>query len=114
RRGGIDLLAPRQLDLDRTGRRSPFGAVGVAGLLRHQFGGDAEPHAGAGIGLDLPADTFLLSLGGIGEHPALLRIEYAGWLAAAPLLEFLDGVDHALADVARDRAVILADPGEVR
>ena len=63
---------------------------------------------------DLPADTFLLSLGGVGEHAALLRIEHAGWLAAAPLLEFLDGVDHALADVARDRAVILADPGEVR
>ena len=30
------------------------------------------------------------------------------------LLEFLDGRDHALADFAGDRAVILADPGEIR
>ena len=50
-RNGAGFLAPRQLDLDRAGRRGPFGAVGVAGLLRHQPGGDAEPHAGAGIGL---------------------------------------------------------------
>ena len=111
---GTGFLAPRQLNLDRAGRRGPFGAVGVAGLLRHQFGGDAEPHAGAGIGDDLPADAFLLSLGGVGEDAALLRIEHAGLLAAACLLEFLDRVDHALADVAGDGAVILADPGEVR
>ena len=113
-RGGIGFLAPRQLDLDRAGRRGPFGAVGVAGLLRHQLGGDAEPHAGAGIGDDLPADAFLLSPGGVGQDAALLRIEHAGRLAAAGLLEFLDRLDHALADVAGDRAVILPDPGEVR
>ena len=113
-RGGIGFLAPRQLNLDRSGGGGPFGAVGVAGLLRHQFCGDAEPHASAGIDGDLPPDAFLLSLGGIGEHAALLRIEHPGRLAAASLLEFLDGVDHALADIARDRAVILPDPGEVR
>ena len=45
---------------------------------------------------------------------ALLRIEHAGRLAAAGFLEFLDRIDHALADVAGDRAVILADPGKVR
>ena len=63
---------------------------------------------------DLPADAFLLSPGGVGEHAALLRIEHAGRLAAACLLEFLDRIDHALADVAGDGAVILPDPGKVR
>ena len=113
-RDGAGFLAPRQLNLDRAGRRGPFGAVGVAGLLRHQFGRDAQPHAGAGIGDDLPADAFLLSLGGVGKDAALLRIEHAGRLAAARFLEFLDRIDHALADVAGDGAVILADPGKVR
>ena len=111
---GTGFLAPRQLDLDGSGGRSPFGAVGVAGLLRHQFGGNAEPHAGAGIGDDLPADIVLPPLRGVGEDAAFLRIEHAGLLAAAGFLEFLDRGDHALADVAGDRAVILADPGEVR
>ena len=77
------------------------------------FGGDAEPHAGAGIGDDFPADAFLLPLRGVGEDAAFLRIEHAGRLAAPGLLEFLDRLDHALADFARDRAIILADPGEV-
>ena len=66
-RDGAGFLAPRQLNLDRAGRRRPFGAVGVAGLLRHQFGRDAQPHAGAGIGDDLPADAFLLFLGGVRQ-----------------------------------------------
>ena len=114
RRGGIGFLAPRQLHLDGAGGRSPFGAIGVAGLLRHQFGRDAEPRAGAGIGDDLPADIVLPPLRGFGEHAALLRIEHAGLLAAAGLLEFLDRGDHALADFAGDGAVILADPGQIR
>jgi hypothetical protein len=44
--------------------------------------------------------TFPAALRGVGEHAALLRIEHAGLLAAAALLEFLDGGDHALADLA--------------
>ena len=83
-------------------------------MLRHQLAGDAEPDAGRGIGNDLPADILLASLRGIGEHAALLRIKHAGLLAAALLLEFLDRRDHAIADVARDCAVILADPGQIR
>ena len=79
-RNGAGFLAPGQLNLDRAGRRGPFGAVGVAGLLRHQFGRDAEPHAGAGIGDDLPADAFLFFPGGVGKEAALLRIEHAGLL----------------------------------
>ena len=52
--------------------------------------------------------------GGVGQDAALLRVEHAGLLGAAALLEFLDRGDHALADFARDRAVILPDPGEIR
>ena len=111
---GAGFLAPGELNLDRAGRRRPFGAVGVAGLLRHQFGRNPEPHAGAGIGDDLPADAFLLFPGGIGKDAALLRIEHAGLLGPAGFLEFLDRIDHALADVARDGAVVLPDPGEIR
>ena len=113
-RNGAGFLAPRQLNLDRAGRRRPFGAVGVAGLLRHQFGRDTQPHAGAGIGDDLPADAFLLFLRGVRKDAALLRIEHAGLLSPASFLEFLDRIDHALAEVARDGAVILPDPGKVR
>ena len=58
--------------------------------------------------LSLPAPR------GLGQHAALLRIEHAGRLAAPVLLKFLDGGDHALADVAGDGAIVLADPGEVR
>ena len=76
--------------------------------------GMPDPGAGAGLGDDLPADIFLPPPRGLGEHAALLRIEHAGLLVALFLLEFLDRRDHALADVARDGAVVLADPGEIR
>ena len=36
-----------------------MGAIGVAGLLRHQLGRHAEPRPGAWIGDDLPADIVL-------------------------------------------------------
>src|SRR5205823_14938171 len=67
-----------------------------------------------GISDNLPADAFLLSPGGVRKGAALLRIEHTGLFAAERFLEFLYGIDHALTDVARDGAVILPDPGEVR
>ncbi len=112
--GGTGLLAPRQHNLDGPARRTPSGAVGVAGFLRYQLGRDAQPHPGAGVGDDLPADIVPAPFRGLGQRAALLRIKHAGRLAAALLLKFLDCGQHALADLARDRAVILADPGEVR
>ena len=63
--------------------------------------------------VDLPADALLLLACRLSERGALLRIEHTGRLAALGLLVLLDGVDHALADVAGDGAVILSDPGEV-
>src|SRR5258707_3697580 len=111
---GAGLLAPRKLNLDGAGGGTPFGAVGVGGLLRHELRRDAEPRAGAGFGDDLPADILLPPLRGLGEHAALLRIEHAGLLAAFGFLEFLDGGYHALADLARYGAVVLAHPGQVR
>ena len=101
-RGGVGLLAARQHHLNGAGRRTPFGAIGVARLLRHQFYRDTEPHTGAGIGRDPPTDIVLPPPRGLGQHAAFLRIEHAGRLAAVRLLKFLDG------------AVILPDPGEVR
>src|SRR6202043_1809383 len=80
----------------------------------HQLARNAETDAGAGIGDDLPTDILLPPPRGLGKHAALLWIERAGLLAAFLLLEFLNRCDHALADLARDRAVILAAPGEVR
>src|SRR5262249_13213907 len=96
----VRLLAPRQQHLDGAGRRAPFGAVAVAGLLRHELGRNAEPGARDGIADDLPADALLPPPRGFGEHRAFLRVEHAGRFATLVLLVFLDRGDHAIADIA--------------
>lgn len=107
------LLATAELHLHRPARRGPFRAAGIGHLLRYQLAGNAEPRAAGRLHHDLPADALLLAARSLCECGALLRIERPGRLAALGLLIFLDGVDHALADVTGDGAVILADPGEV-
>jgi hypothetical protein len=92
----------------------PVDAVGVAGLLGHQLGREAKPHAGTGIGDGLPADIVLQPLRGLGEAAALLWIEHAGLLGAPVLLERLDGSHHAIADLAIDGAVVVAGPRQIR
>lgn len=56
--------------------------------------------AGSGVGDDLPADIRLSPFRGSGEHDALFRSEHAGRRVAALPLKFLDGVGHAIADIA--------------
>ena len=115
RRGCTRFLAARHLDLDCPGGGRPFCPIDVGGYLREQFHRQSDARAGHRLADQLPADIVLKFLCGIAQRVAFLRIKYAGLTQRAVIfLEFLDGGHHPVADFTIDRAIIKADPCQIR
>src|SRR5262249_30055768 len=100
-------------DLQLALRRRPAGPGLALGLDRRLPCRQAKPRSGDLVVDDAPADLSLLGLGRGGEQGQLLRIEHAGFLELAIVLEGLDGGYGPVAALAIDQAVVVAGPGEI-
>ena len=111
RRAGLPDL--EGLDLDLALRRRPASAVLALTLVGDLLGRKPDARAGDGSSTMLQPTCACLAFADGCQEGAFLRVEDAGFLELAIVLERLDGGRGLVVDLAIDQAVVIAGPGEI-